>query len=121
LYTGKARIDISGGTLTLTNSTQNRDTITKAITDRIITAYDGAGKVIVDTTTTAGRIVVTGLHPFQPAPMDGGRVSAGTAELKWTPPDPCQPGKPVAFDVYFGTSPDFPVGGSVQTPQTATT
>lgn len=117
LYTGKAHIDLSGGTLTLTNTTQNRDVLTKAIADGIITAYDGAGKVIVDTTSTAGRIVVTGLHPFQPVPVDGGRLSAGTAELEWTPPDPCQPGKPVAFDVYFGTSPDFPVGGSVQTPQ----
>jgi hypothetical protein len=33
-----------------------------------------AGKVIVDTTSAAGRIVVTGLYPFQPAPLDGGRV-----------------------------------------------
>ena len=117
LYTGKARIDFSGGTLTVTNTTQNRDVLTRAIADRIITAYDGAGKVIVDTTSTSGRIVVTGLHPFQPAPFDGARVSAGSTELKWTVPDPCQPGKPVVFDVYFGTSPDFPVGGSVQTPQ----
>ncbi len=117
LYTAKAHIDLSGGTLTLTNSTQNLATINKAIADRIITAYDGAGKVIVDTTSTVGRIVITGLHPFQPAPVDGGRVSAGSVELKWTVPDPCQPGQPVAFDVYFGTSPDFPVGGSVQTPQ----
>jgi hypothetical protein len=117
LYTGKAHIDLSGGTLTLTNSTQNLDTINKAITDGIITAYDGVGTVVVDTTSTAGRIVITGLHPLQPVPLDGGRMSAGSTELKWTPPDPCQPGKPVAFDVYFGTSPDFPVGGSIETPQ----
>jgi len=117
LYTGKAHVDFSGGTMTLTDTQQNRDTINRAITDRIITAYDGAGKVIVDTTSTAGRIVITGLHPFQPAPADGGRVSAGSTKLSWTLPDPCQPGKPVQVDVYFGTSPDFPVGGSVQTPQ----
>ena len=117
LYTGKAHIDLSGGTLTLTNTAQNRDVLTRAIADRIITAYDGAGKVMVDTTSTAGRIVVTGLHPFQPAPMDGGNVSAGSVKLSWTLPDPCQPGKPVLVDVYFGTDPDFPVGGSVQTPQ----
>ncbi len=117
LYNAKAHIDFSGGTMTLTDTSQNRDLLTKAIADHIITAYDGAGKVLVDTTSSAGRIVVTGLHPFQPVPVDGGRVSAGTVELKWTLPDPCQPGKPVLVDVYFGTSPDFPVGGSIQTPQ----
>ncbi|MCU0913916.1 MAG: hypothetical protein MUC88_05050 [Planctomycetes bacterium] len=117
LYTGKAHVDFSGGTLTFTNTSQNRDNINRAITDRIITAYDGAGKVIVDTTSKAGRIVLTGLHPFQPVPMDSSRVSAGAVELQWTLPDPCQPGKPVLVDVYFGTSPDFPVGGSLLTPQ----
>ncbi len=89
----------------------------KAIAERIITAYDGAGEVLVDTTSVAGRIVVKGLHPFEPASVDGGRLSAGAAELMWTLPDPCQCGKPVLVDVYFGTSPDFPVGGSVETPQ----
>jgi hypothetical protein len=103
--TGNGSLSVKGGT------------INKAIADRIITAYDGAGKVIVDTTSAAGRIVVTGLYPFQPAPLDGGRVSASSVELKWTMPDPCQPSQPVAFDVYFGTSPGFPVDGSVQTPQ----
>jgi hypothetical protein len=117
LYTGKAHIDFSGGILTLTSTAQNRDNFNRAITDRIITAYDGAGKVIVDTASTPGRIVLTGLHPFLPAPIDGGRVSAGSATLNWTLPDPCQPGKPVLVDVYFGTDPDFPVGGSVLTPQ----
>jgi T5SS/PEP-CTERM-associated repeat protein len=117
LYTGKAHIDFSGGTMTFTNTQQNRDNLTKAIADRIITAYDGAGKVIVDTTSTVGRIVVKGLHPFQPKPVDGSNVSAGSTTLSWTLPDPCQPGKPVLVDVYFGTSPDFPVGGSILTPQ----
>jgi T5SS/PEP-CTERM-associated repeat protein len=117
LYTGKAHIDFSGGTLTLTDTPQNRDTINRGIADHIITAYDGVGNVIVDTTSTAGRIVVKGLHPLQPAPVDGSNVSAGAVKLSWTLPDPCQPGKPVLADVYFGTSADFPVGGSVLTPQ----
>jgi len=117
LYTGKAHIDFSGGTLTLTNTAQNRDNLNRAIADRLITAYDGTGKVIVDTAGTPGRIVVTGLHSLLPLPADGSNVSAGAVELKWLLPDPCQPGKPVLADVYFGTDPDFPLGGSVLTPQ----
>jgi hypothetical protein len=120
LYTGKAHVDFSGGVLTLTDTTENRATLSKAILDRIITAYGGVGTVVLDTLSTPGRIVVNGLHPLQPAPVDGGRVSAGQVELSWVLPDPCQPGQSVAVDVYFGTSPEFPEGGSAQTPQIIT-
>ena len=120
LYTGKAHVDFSGGVLTLTDTTENRATLSKAILDRIITAYGGVGTVVLDTQSTPGRIVVNGLHPLQPPPVDGGRVSAGQVELSWVLPDPCQPGQSVAVDVYFGTSPEFPEGGSAQTPQIIT-
>lgn len=114
---GKSEIDFSGGTLTLTNTVENRATVTQAITDGIMKAYSGAGKVVVDLDGTPGRIVIKGIHHLQPAPTDGGAVSAGTVELSWVLPDPCQPGKTVYADVYFGTDPDFPMGGSLLTPQ----
>ena len=114
---GKSHIDFSGGTLTLTNTVENRNTVTNAIADGIMTAYDGAGKVAVDLDSTPGRIVVKGIHRLQPVPVDGGAVSAGQVTLKWVLPDPCQPGQTVFVDVYFGTNPDIPVGGSLETPQ----
>lgn len=117
LYNGKAHVDFSGGTLTLTNTTENRAVLTQAIGDGTITAYGGIGEVVVDTENTPGRIVVKGVHPLQPKPADGSRVSAGQVELAWVLPDPCLPGQTVAVNVYFGTSPEFPEGGSAQTPQ----
>ncbi len=117
LYTGKAHIDFSGGILTLTDTAENRATLSKAMLDGIITAYGGAGKVVLDTQSAPGRIIVKGQHPLQPKPADGGRVSAGQVELSWVLPDPCEPGQAVAVNVYFGTSPEFPEGGSAETPQ----
>jgi len=114
---GKSQIDFSGGTLTLTNTAANLATVTQAITDGVMKAYEGAGQVVVDTSSVPGRIVIKGIHRLQPSPEDGGAVSAGQVELKWVLPDPCQPGQTVFADVYFGTDPDFPIGGSVLTPQ----
>lgn len=109
--------DGGGGTLTLTNTVENRNIVSKAIADGTMTAYGGAGKVVVDMESTPGRIIIKGVHRLQPAPADGSAVSAGQVELKWVLPDPCQPGQTVFVDVYFGTSPDIPVGGSLATPQ----
>jgi T5SS/PEP-CTERM-associated repeat protein len=117
LFNAKAHVDFTGGTMTLTNTVENRNAITKGIADGIITAYGGVGKVVVDLESTPGRIILKGIHPLTPAPVDGGRVSAGQVQLNWVLPDPCQPGQQVLVDVYFGTSPDFPEGGSPETPQ----
>jgi hypothetical protein len=117
LFNARAHVDFTGGTLTLTNTVENRDAITRGIAAGILTAYGGVGTVVVDMESTPGRIILQGVHPLTPAPADGGRVSAGPVELSWVLPDPCQPGQQVLVDVYFGTSPDFPEGGSALTPQ----
>jgi hypothetical protein len=59
LYTGKAHIDFSGGTLTLTNTTQNRDP--HQGDHRFITGYDGR-QGHHGSTSTPGRNG-HGLHP----------------------------------------------------------
>jgi len=115
LRNGTASMDFRGGILTLPNTTQNQNYLTAAISDGIIKAYGGDGQVVIDTETTEGRIIVSGVHSLQPTPIDGGTASAGQVELSWVLPDPCQAGQPVSLDVYFGTSPD--VGGSALTPK----
>ncbi|MGB2862852.1 MAG: hypothetical protein WBC05_05960, partial [Sedimentisphaerales bacterium] len=109
----KAGIDFSGGILTQQSNQARIDYINAAIDDGIMTAYSGQGKVVVDTETIEGRIIVKGIHSLEPTPIDGGTASAGQVELSWVLPDPCQAGQPVPVDVYFGTSPDV---GSAQTP-----
>jgi hypothetical protein len=96
-----ANIDLSGGILTQQSNQARLDYIDAAVADGIITAYGGVGSVIVDTGQIPGRLVVRGVHPLEPAPMDGAAVSAGAVELSWTLPDPCTPGQPVPVDVYF--------------------
>ncbi len=114
LYNGTANMDFWGGVLTLPNTPENRDYLNRAIGDGILTAYSGAGEIVMDTETTPGRIAVRGLHALKPFPADNTVVSAGDIELCWVLPDPCQPGKPVVVDVYFGTDPQI---GSVRTPK----
>jgi len=114
LYNGTASIDFWGGTMTLPNTPQNQDYLNRAIGDGIIKAYNGAGKVVMDPNETPGRIAVRGVHPLNPYPMDGGRVSSGNVELTWVLPAPFQPGTTVTVDVYFGTSPDI---GTAATPK----
>jgi hypothetical protein len=114
LYTGKASIDFWGGTITLRNTPENQNYLTRAIGDGKIKAYDGVGEVVVDPNETPGRIVVRGVHPLKPNPRDDGLSSAGDVVLSWVLPDPCQPGTPVTVDVYFGTSADI---GSAESPK----
>jgi hypothetical protein len=117
LTAGKSHIDFSGGTFTVTNTPENHASITAAIASGIMTAYQGAGKVVVDMDSTPGRIIITGVHRLQPTAVDGSTISSGQVTLKWVLPDPCQPGQTVFVDVYFGTSPDIPEGGSLETPK----
>jgi hypothetical protein len=77
-------------------------TIATWIATRWIKAYDGSGTVIVDTTSIAGKTVLTALISYKatiPRPTCGatGMLSSGTA-LSWTPGVGA-----ASHDIYLGT------------------
>ncbi len=102
-----ASIDFSGGVMTQAWSEAREAYVNDHIADGTITAYDGVGTVVVasidddDDAETVDTLVVRGLHPLNPMPLDGGNVLPGAATLNWTLPDPCVPGQSVPVDVYF--------------------
>jgi hypothetical protein len=101
LYRGKASINFQGGVLTLPDTTENQDILSRAIGDGIIKAYGGVGEVVVDTDPILGRLSVRGVHPLKPSPTDDSLSSGGDVELSWTLPEPNVPGQPVPVDVYL--------------------
>ncbi len=94
-------INITGtGTLIFTSSALP---VTTYISNGWIKAYNGAGIVIVDTTTTPGKTIVTGLISYKaliPNPTSGtNNVAVNGTNLTW------RPGFGAAsHDVYLGTS-----------------
>jgi hypothetical protein len=104
--TATAHVDFSGGTLKERYSQANLAELSGWIESGMITAYDGAGTVIVasvdeDNDATLDTLVVKGLHPLTPSPEDGSNIVPGSVTLSWTLPDPCVPGQAVPVDVYF--------------------
>ncbi|MCF7976163.1 MAG: hypothetical protein K9N55_20255 [Phycisphaerae bacterium] len=104
--TATAHVDFSGGVLKERYSVANLAEINGWIDSGMITAYDGAGTVVVDSVdenndATLDTLVVKGLHPLTPGPEDGSSIVPGSVTLSWTLPDPCVPGQPVPVDVYF--------------------
>ena len=96
----KAHIDFSGGVMKQAYSDVRLAYVNDHVADGTITAYNGVGTIITETTED-GILVVKGLHPLSPAPEDGGSVMPGNITLNWILPDPCTPGEAVAVDVYF--------------------
>jgi hypothetical protein len=93
------RINITGGTLIFSTSSLPVGTF---IANGSIKAYGGAGIVIVDTTTTPGKTIVTGLISYKaliPNPTSGvSNVAVNGTNLTW------RPGFGAAsHDVYLGT------------------
>jgi hypothetical protein len=97
----QANIDCRGGALVLRDTPENRAYLDQVIGEKIITAYGGFGRVVVDPNENRDKITVRGIHPLEPAPRDDGVAAVGQVELKWTPLDPCTPGAPVPVDAYF--------------------
>ena len=93
----KAQVDFSGGVMTQGYSDERLAFVNDHIADGTITAYDGAGTVLVE--TVGDQLIVKGLHPRNPVPEDGGSVVPGNITLSWTVDE----GTPV--DVWFGTWP----------------
>jgi len=72
----------------------------------LITAYDGWGTLSLVYDATNDRTTLKAVHILDPNPKEGSTVSAGSALLQWTLPDPNSPGGVVTCDVYFGTDPN---------------
>ncbi|MDT8301395.1 MAG: hypothetical protein RQ760_07915 [Sedimentisphaerales bacterium] len=93
-------LDITTGTLVLDGD--DTETIQAYIDDGLLTAYKGQGRVNVDyNITNAGKTTLTATPLLEPNPIDGGSLSPGQVELRWTLPDELLPGMPVTVDVYF--------------------
>ena len=90
---------------------------TDAITQGLITAYDGEGRVEMIYDSAANKTILKGIHPLEPNPADGTTASASVNELSWILPDPNLPGGVVTCDVYFGTNPDVETNAKVVTRQ----
>ena len=72
-----------------------------------ITAYDGDGTLQVDyDVTNEGKTTLKATHLLNPNPADGSSVPVSVNQLRWTLPEPNQPGGVVTCVVYFGTNPD---------------
>jgi hypothetical protein len=105
--TATAHVDFSGGVLKERYTEDNLAEINGWIDSGMITAYNGVGTVIAEPVDddqdpdTEDILVVRGLHPMNPTPIDGGNALPGAATLSWTLPDPCTPGQSVPVDVYF--------------------
>jgi hypothetical protein len=95
----KASMDFRGGVMTQAFSQARANFINTNTANGTITAYGGAGTVIVE--TIDGQLIVKGLHPLKPVPGDGDSITAGDLTLSWT----VGAGTPV--DVWFGTSADL--------------
>jgi len=94
----KASMDFSGGVMTQAYSDARLANVNDHIADGTITAYDGAGTVVVE--TVGDQLIVKGLHPFNPVPADSITAVPGSITLEWT----VDAGTPV--DVWFGTTGD---------------
>jgi hypothetical protein len=113
----KAHMDFAGGVMTMAYSDERLAFINDHIADGTITAYydfpaeladydfdleNAVGTVVVDTGEANDYIHVRGLHPFNPAPVDGSNLENGPVTLEWT----VDAG--TAVDVWFGaTMEDF--------------
>jgi len=94
-----ASMDFSGGVMTQAYSDTRAAVVNDHIADGTITAYEGVGTVVVER-TEEDILVVKGLHPFNPVPVDSSNVIPGRVTLEWT----VDAGTPV--DVWFGTTGD---------------
>jgi hypothetical protein len=87
---------------TLIISGDNVSAVQGYIDNGWITAYDGNGTLQLDyDVTNEGKTTLKAVHFLNPNPADGAEIILGEVELSWTLPDPCVPGEPVRFDVYF--------------------
>jgi len=98
-------MDIRTGTLNLDSDNTNV-LVEGYINDGLITAYDGWGTLLLVYDATNDETTLKAVHILNPNPMDGSTVSAGSAQLQWTLPEPNLPGGVVTCDVYFGTDPN---------------
>ncbi|MHC4325997.1 MAG: hypothetical protein ACYSUX_17145, partial [Planctomycetota bacterium] len=99
---GTGTMDVRGGTLIIDGNALS--TIQGFIDNGWVTAYDGFGALQLDyDVKNPGKTTLEALHLLNPDPMDGSTVSAGSATLQWTLPEPNAPAGIVTCDVYFGT------------------
>ncbi|UCD51187.1 MAG: hypothetical protein JSW27_00875 [Phycisphaerales bacterium] len=94
-----ASMDFSGGVMTQAYSDARLAVVNDHIADGTITAYDGAGTMVVE--TVEGTLIVKGLHPLNPAPADSSIAVPGSITLQWT----VDAGTLV--DVWIGTQADL--------------
>ena len=98
-------MDVRAGTLII-----NGDQLSKVqgyIDNGWITAYDGDGTLQLDyDVTNEGKTTLKATHLLNPNPADGSSVPVSVNQLRWTLPEPNQPGGVVTCVVYFGTNPD---------------
>ena len=100
LTSDSGSLDITRGTLILNGD--DTATIQTNIDNGRLTAYEGQGTVNADyDVTNAGKTTLTATPLLKPNPVDGGSLSPGQVELRWTLPDELMPGLLVSVDVYF--------------------
>jgi hypothetical protein len=75
-------LDVSGGVMKQRSSEGRLTRINDYIANGMITAYGGAGTVLVE--TVDDQIIVKGQHPMDPVPEDGSSVVNGPVTLEWT-------------------------------------
>jgi hypothetical protein len=93
-------LDITTGTLILDGN--DIETVQTNIDNGRLTAYEGQGEINFDyDVTNPGKTTLTATPLLKPNPVDGGTLSPGQVELRWTLPDPLMPDIPVTVDVYF--------------------
>ncbi len=93
-------VDITTGTLILDGN--DIEVVQTNIDNGRLTAYEGQGVINFDyDNTNPGKTTLTATPLLKPNPVDGGTLSPGQVELRWTLPDPLLPDMPVTVDVYF--------------------
>ncbi len=98
-------ISVDGGVMIMNGN--DTEQIQGYIDSGWITAYDGVGTLSLEyNIENPGQTTLSATHPLNPGPANRSITPPGQVELSWTLADPCDPGQPVAVDVYITDSLD---------------